>query len=271
MMNNFGNQAAIDEALKSLHRYIRSMHISVDLPDTDCNTLEEYFNCEDDTQNATFDKVIKAAAVEAIYNDNEIPKSFKSKVAKRASQELVDAFRGAKVEYEFAAGKYGSGMPSVRRYEREKKMIKLCRKAAFLDRVKKNIPRQATKIIAKNSVRTAIAAGGFSVGGPGGAIIGFAVGIAVDAIWYLTPKPVKDKVKQTCGDLAQKAVSIVKSIGNQISATPAFKKAKEVVDTYVAPVVRPVYEKAKEVVTKTTTALCNAARKGWKMLKSVFA
>lgn len=271
MMNNFSNQAAIDEALKSLHRYIRSMHISVELPDIDRNALEDYFNCEDDIQNATFDKFIKAAAVDAIYSDNEIPKSFKPKVARRASQELVDAFRGAKVEYEFAAGKYGSGMPSVRRYEREKKMIKLCRKATFLDRIKKNLPRQATKIVAKNSVKTAIAAGGFSVGGPGGAIIGFAVGLAVDAVWYLTPKPIKDKVKQKCGDMAQKAVSIVKSIGNQITASHTFKKAKEVVDTYVAPVVRPVYEKAKEAVVKTTSTVCNAVRKGWKILKSVIA
>lgn len=270
-MSNFSNQAAIDEALKSLHRYIRSMHISVELPDIDQNALEEYFNCEDSSQSATFDKFIKAAAVEAIYNDTEIPKKCKSKVARRASQELVDAFRGAKVEYEFAAGKYGCGMPSVRRYEREKKMIKLCRKAAFLDRVKKNLPRQATKIAAKHSVKAALTAGGLTMGGPLGAAAGFAVGLAVDAIWFLTPKSVKEKIKQKCGDMAQKAVSIVKTVGNQITATPAFKKAKEVVDTYVAPIVRPVYEKAKEVVTKTTTAVCNAAKKGWKMLKSIFA
>jgi len=270
-MSNFSNQSAFQEALSSLHRYIRSMHISVHLPEIDDEALEEYFNCEETTRKATFDKFIKAAAVEAIYNDSDIPRRFKGKVAKRAAQELVDAFRGAKVEYEFAAGRYGYGMPSVRKYEREKKMIALCRKATFLDRVKKNIPRQLTKMAAKHGVTAALTAGGLSTGGPIGAIAGFAVGLAVDAIWFLTPKTVKDKIKQKCGDMAQRAVSIVKTIGSQITATPTFKKAKSIVDTYVAPVVRPVYEKAKEVVTTTTTTVCNAAKKGWKMLKSIFA
>ncbi|MDE6097922.1 MAG: hypothetical protein K2G24_03445 [Muribaculaceae bacterium] len=270
-MSNFSNQAAVDEALKSLHRYIRSMHISVELPEIDKNALEEYFNCEDNARNATFDKFIKAAAVEAIYNDPDIPNKYKAKVAKRAAQELVDAFRGAKVEYEFAAGKYGSGNQSVRRYEREKKMIKLCRKAAFLDGVKKNLPKQLTKIGAKLYVTTALTAGGLKVGGFWGAAVGFATGIAVDAVCILIPRPIKDKIRQKCGDMAQKAASIVKTIGNQITATPAFKKAKAVVDTYVAPIVRPVYEKARELVTQSTTAVCNAAKKGWKLLKSVFA
>lgn len=247
------------------------MHISVELPEIDQNALEVYFNCEDAHQNATFDKFIKAAAVEAIYNDPDIPKNCKEKVARRASQELVDAFRGAKVEYEFAAGKYGYGMSSVRRYEREKKLIQLCRKAAFFDRIKKNLPRQLTKMAAKHGVKTALAAGGLTAGGPIGAAAGFAVGIAVDAVWFLTPKPVKDKIKQKCGDMAQKAVSIVKTVGTHITATPAFKKAKAVIDTYVAPVVRPVYEKAKEVIIKATSTVSNAVKKGWKILKSVFA
>ncbi|MDE6331637.1 MAG: hypothetical protein K2L80_03455, partial [Muribaculaceae bacterium] len=91
------------------------------------------------------------------------------------------------------------------------------------------------------------------------------------AVCILIPRPIKDKIRQKCGDMAQKAASIVKTIGNQITATPAFKKAKAVVDTYVAPIVRPVYEKARELVTQSTTAVCNAAKKGWKLLKSVFA
>lgn len=270
-MNNFSNQAAVNEAMSSLHRYIRSMYISVDLPELDQTTLEEYFNCEDAQQNATFEKFIKAAAVEAIYNDPEIPRRCKANVARRVSQELVDAFRGTRVEYEFAVGKYGYGMSSVRKYEREKKMITLCRKATFLDRIKKNIPRQVAKMAAKHAVTAALTAGGLTVGGPLGAIAGFVTGLAVDAIWFLTPKSVKDKVKQKCGDMAQKAVSIVKTVGTKIAATPAFKKAKAVVDTYVAPVVRPVYEKARDVVIKATSRVSNAVKKGWKAFKSIFA
>lgn len=269
-MSNFSNQSAMQEALSSLHRYIRSMYISVPLPEIDNEALMEYFNCEDTTTNATFDKFIQAAAVEAIYNDPDIPKKCKGNVAKRAAEELVNAFRGAKVEYEFAAGKYGCGKSSVRKYERAKKMIPLCRKATFLDRIKKNLPRLAIKMAAKHGVKAVLTAAGLTAGGPIGALAGFAVGLAVDAVCFLTPEPVKDKIKEKCGDMAQKAVSIVKTIGNQITATPAFKTAKTVVDTYVAPVVQPVYEKAKEAVTKTTTAVCNVAQKGWKKMKSIY-
>lgn len=270
-MSNFSNQSAVAEALSSLHRYIRSMHISVELPEIEESALEEYFNCDDTSKQATFDKFIKAAAVDAIYNDSEIPRAYKAKVARRAAQELVEAFRGAKVEYEFASGRYGSGQLAVKRYEREKKEIKLCRKAAFFDRIKNNMPRQLTKTVAKQSVRKMLATGGLAKAGPVGAVAGYAVGLVVDAIWYLTPKSVKQKIKQKCGDIAEKAKAVVKTIGNKIAATPAIQKAKTVVDTYIAPIVRPVYEKAKEITTKATSTICNSVRKGWKALKSFFA
>lgn len=270
-MSNFSNYSAVAEALNSLHRYIRSMHISVELPDIDENALEEYFNCNDTSRQATFDKFIKAAAVDAFYNDPEIPKVLKAKVARRASQELVDAFRGAKVEYEFASGKYGNGIPSVKRYEREKKEIKLCRKAVFIDRIKRNIPRQVTKVVAKQGVKSAFATIGFATSGPAGAVAGFAVGLAVDAIWFLIPKSVKEKIKQKCGDIAKKSADIVKTIGNKITSTPPIKKAKAIVETYVAPIFHPVYEKAKDIATEATSKICNSVRKGWKVIKAVFA
>lgn len=270
-MNNFSNQAAFNEALSTLHRYVRSMYISVEIPAIEQNALEEYFNCEDYDKSARFEKIIKAAAVEAIYNDTDIPKPFKAKVAKRASRELVETFRAAKVDYEYSAGKYGSGLTAQRKYEREKKKIRLCREVAFLDKVKKNLPRQTTKIAAKAGVNAALAAGGFTVGGPMGALIGFSVGLAMDAVWYLTPDSVKEKARQKCGEIAQKAVSIVKKISTGISETPVFKKAKNVVDTYVAPLVKPVYEKAKESFEKVTSSVSRALTKGKKWLKSLFA
>lgn len=270
-MSNFHNQSAVNEALNSLHRYIRSMHISVELPDFNEEAMEEYFNSSDTEQLAMFDKMIKAAAVEAIYSDQEIPKRYKEKVARRAAEELVQAFRGAKVEYEFASGKYGSGSQSVRRYEREKSLIGLCQKAAFFDKIKKNLPRQLTKQAAKHSVKAALATLGMGTGGLAGAAVGFVVGLAVDGICYLIPKPVKEKIKHKSWELAHKAASLVKKVGSEIAATPAFKKAKSIVETYVYPVVRPVYERAREAVVKTTAIVSNAVRKGWKKLKSMFA
>lgn len=270
-MSNIGNQSALNEALRSLHRYVRSMHISVDLPEIDQEALEEYFNSDDPGKNATFDKFIKAAAVEAIYEDPDIPKTFKAKVARRAANELVDAFRGAKVEYEFATGKYGVGNDSVKRYQRELKMITLCRKATLLDKIKKNLPLQATKIVVKEGLKSGLTVAGFAVGGIGGAVLGFVAGVAVDAVVTLTPKSVKTKLKQKCGELAQKAADTVRYIGNVIRDTRPYKKAKEVVEKHVAPIVKPVYEKAKEAIEKATSKISGAVRKCWKVLKSIFA
>jgi len=247
------------------------MFISVDLPEIDAAALEEYFNCTDTSRQASFDKMIGAAAIEAIYTDPEIPKRLKGKVAKRASEELQDAFRGAKVEYEFAIGKFGKGQESVRKYERAKKEIKLCRKAAWLDKVKRNLPRQLTKQAAKQGVKAALTAGGFSVGGPIGALIGFATGLAVDAVWYLTPKSVKDKIKTKAGEIAQKSCSIIKTVAEQIKASPVVQKAKAVVETYIAPHVKPVYEKAKEALSQTASKVGSAVQRGWKAFKSLFA
>lgn len=270
-MSNIGNQSALNEALRSLHRYVRSMYISVELPEIDQEALEEYFNNDDPTKNATFDKFIKAAAVEAIYNDSDIPKKFKENVARRAANELVDAFRGAKVEYEFATGKYGTGTKSVTKYQQELKMITLCRKATLLGSIKKNLPKQATKIVVKEGLKNGLTLAGFAVGGIGGAIIGFIAGVAVDAVVTLTPEPVKVKIKQKCGELAQKSADTVRYIGNVIRDTRPYKKAKVVVEKHIAPIVKPVYEKAKEAVEKATSKISRAVSKGWKALKSVFA
>lgn len=270
-MSEFSNKSAMSEALNSLHRYIRSMYISVDLPEIATSALEVYFNCENTELQATFDKMIGAAAIQAIYEDKDIPQWLKARAAKRAAEELQDAFRGAKVEYEFAIGRFGVGQESVRKYERAKKEIKLCRKAAWLDKVKKNFPRQATKQLAKQGVKAVLTAGGLSVGGPIGAIIGFVTGLAVDAVWYLTPKSVKDKIKKKAGEIAQKSRVIINTVSKQIKTSPIVQKANEVVERYVAPYVRPVYEEAKKVLSKVASTVGNTTRKGCKIVKSLFA
>lgn len=266
-MSEFSNKAAMSEALSSLHRYIRSMYISVDLPEFDTSEIEKYFNCEDTIQLATFDKMVGAAAMEAIYADPDIPVKNKGNVAKRAAKELQDAFRGAKVEYEFASGKLGIGQESVRKYERAKKEIYLCRKATWLDKVKRNLPRQAVKQAAKQSVKAALTAGGFSIGGPTGALVGLLTGLAVDAVWYLTPKSVKNTLKRKAGELAQKSRAIVNTVSQKIKSSPTVQKAQTVVEKYVAPHIRPIYEEAKSVISSAT----KVARKGWKAFKSIFA
>ncbi len=272
-MSNFEDKSALDQALKTLHRYVRSMYISVDLPEIDNTALETYFNCDDTAELAQFEKMIKCAAVDAIYNDPDIKNEYKANVARKASQELVDAFRGAKMEYEYASGKYGSGQQSIERYEEEKKKITLCRKAANLDKAKaffkriiNKAPRQLTKKAAKEGVKVALATAGFATGGPVVAILAYATGLAVDAIWYFTPKSVKEKIKEKSMDIAQKAVAVVENIGKKIAATPVVRKAKEVVKTYVAPIVQPVWEKAKDLASKAKSSL----NKHWKNLKAAF-
>lgn len=270
-MSTFSDKSAMEEALASLHRYVKSMYISVDLPKIDETAIEEYFNTEDSKRQAQFDKMIGASAIQAIYADPEIPKRFKAKVARRASSELQDAFRGAKIEYEYAAGKYGAyGQQANRTYERKKKEIKLCRKAAWLDRLKRNLPRQLTKQAAKQSVKALLTAGGFSIGGPVGALIGFATSLAVDAIWFLVPRKQKETIKKKCGEIAQKACVVVKTIGVKIKSSPVVKKAVDIVEKYVAPLVKPIYEKSKELLSKAKEKIGNGIRRSWKALKSFF-
>ena len=91
-MSEFSNKSAMSEALNSLHRYIRSMYISVDLPEIATSALEVYFNCENTELQATFDKMIGAAAIQAIYEDKDIPQWLKARAAKRAAEELQDAW-----------------------------------------------------------------------------------------------------------------------------------------------------------------------------------
>ena len=270
-MGNFGDKAALSESLNMLHRYIRSMYISVDLPKEYVERLEGYFDTEDSARAAHFEKMIRAAAMNAIYSDSEIPRACKYKVAHRASEELVQAFRGAKVEYDYSTGKYGCGQKSAIIYEQKKVAIPLCRKATWIDRVKKNLPKQATKMAAKHGLKASLAGVGLSAGGPLGAALGFCCGLAVDAAWYLTPPQKKEAIKKKFGEMAEKAGKIVNAVSKQIKNNPVVQRAKQVVDTYIAPVVRPVYEKAKEVVTAVAHSAGNAIKKGWKVLKSWFA
>ncbi len=270
-MSNFVDKAAMNEALATLYRYRRSMYMTVEIPSVDLEKLEEYFDAETPARIAQFEKMIGAAAIEAIYMDPDIPAKYKSKVARRASEELQQAFRGAKVEYEFAVGKYGVGQSSVRKYEHKKKQIYICRKAALIDKVKRDFPKQATKMLAKHGLKTALASAGFTVGGLAGAAVGFLTGLAVDAVWYLIPPKKKETVKKKFGEIAEKACKVVNTVCDRVKNSPVVQKAKQVVDTYIAPVVRPVYEKAKEVATTLVESTGNALKKGWKKIKACFA
>jgi hypothetical protein len=239
------------------------MYISVDLPEFDKSAIEEYFNCDNPKQLATFDKMFGAAAFEAIYTDTDIPNLLKGKVAKRAARELLDAFRGAKVEYEFAVGKFGAGQESIRKYERAKKEIELCKKAAWLDNLKKTMPQQVTKALAKAGVSAALTTIGRSVGGIGGALIGLLTGIAVDAVWNLAPESVKDKIKTKAGEIAQKSLTTIDTVSQKIGSSPIVQKAKAVVEKYVTPYIRTSYKEAISTIP--------IVRKGWKTFKAIFA
>ena len=267
-MKNYSDKAAMAEALSSLRRYIRSMYISVEAPDLDESALEEYFNSDDAEVCARFEKIIGIAAIQAVYDDPVFPDSTKERVARRASSELTQAFRGAKIEYEYAAGKYGgNAQKAARTYERKKKEIFLCKKAAFLDRTKRNLPRMATKIAAKEGVKAALTAAGAGVAGPVGALVGLAVGITIDMVWYCTPRSVKEKVKKVAGDIANKARNTIKAVAQKVKESPVVQKAVQVVEKYVAPVIKPVYETAKKVVEKAGATVS----KCWKKFKSLFA
>jgi hypothetical protein len=241
------------------------MYISVDVPEFDTSEIEKYFNCEDPILLATFDKMFGAAAMEAIYADPDIPTKFKGNVAKRAARELQDAFRGAKVEYEFASGKYGVGQESVRKYERAKKEIYLCRKATWLDKLKQNLPRLIAKLEVKSGAKSVLKTLG--TGDITTNVASLLIGLAVDTVWYLTPKGVKNTLKRTAGELAQKSRAIINTVSQKIKSSPIVQKAKAVVEEYVAPHIRPIYDEAKSAISSAA----KAARKGWKAIKSVFA
>jgi hypothetical protein len=270
-MSDFSNKAAMTEAMKSLHRYIRSMYISVDLPEFEVSAIDYYFNCDDTKELASYDKMIGAAAIAAIAHNPDIPESTKVRVAQRAAAELQDAFRGAKIDYKFASGKFGVGQESVRKYEREKKENELCRKAAWLDRIKRNTPRQITKIAAKTEVKAALTAGGFTVGGLIGATIGFATGLAVDALWFLTPEEKKEKIKDKSVEIAEKCIKTVNTVAGGIETSPVVQEAKALVNDYVAPIIKPIYDEAKSAFSKVGSGIVNVARKAWIALKAGLA
>lgn len=246
-MSNSTNQGALKSALISLRRYIKGMYWNVELPDFDESAFEEYFNCNDSSKNATFEKFIGLAAVEAVYNDPDLSIKEKEQVSRRCSRELQDAFRGAKNDYLLATEQIDQ-----KEFERRKKAIPIVRKVTTIDTVKKivkkafaNAPKSYAKKVVKDSViRTISTATGTAIGGIPGFLVGLAVGIAIETAIALTPQPVKDKIKETGKELVNGAVNIVKKTSEKLAkssigekATSIVKKASEVVETKVAPVV----------------------------------
>lgn len=246
-MSNSTNQAALKSALISLRSYIKGMYWNLELPNFDESAFEEYFNCNDSSKNAEFEKFIGAAAIEAVYTDPDLSIKEKEQVSRRCSRELQDAFRGAKNDYLLATGQI-----DPKEFERRKKTLPIVRKVTTIETVKKivkkalgNAPKSYAKKVVKDKVITAITtATGTAIGGPAGFVVGLAVGAAIDAAIALTPQPVKDKIKETGKELVNGAVNIVKNAAKDLAkssigekATSIVKKASEVVETKVAPVV----------------------------------
>lgn len=272
-MSEYRDKAMVQGALASLRRYIRAMYFSVETPEIENEAIEEYFATEDTRALATFEKTVGAAAIRAIYQNPDIPDKQKAKVARRAAAELQDAFRGARLDYRYAAGKLGQGALAEAAYERKKAELKLVRKATQLDRVKKHVKamgKKLTKTAVLAVVKEGIAQAGEYFGVPREAMkwVSMAAVVAADAIF---PKKAREAIAAKARTMAQRAVATVVKVAERIKSNPVIKKAAETVKTFIAPVIAPVYEKVREVAHTVREKVSSAGRRCWARLKSVFA
>lgn len=256
-MERFSDQSAVSQALATLQGYLAELPATVNMPELDTKAIEEYFTSDDTERIAQFEKMLGVSAVEAIYNDPNLPKELKFTTAIRGAEEIQDAFRRAKADYEFASGKYGVGGIAVERLETEKKEIALCRKATILERLKDELPKMHDKAKAKMQIAWVLAERcGVPQAAPIAAAIAYVYSMGKD-VWKVVPEPVKEVIKTKAKEIARRGLNIVVNVAQRMAKSPIVQMAKSVVESFIPDFLKPEYEAGKKALKPVITHVTN--------------
>ena len=133
MKKNFSieEKIAVEEGLKALYIYNKTMKFSLDEAYIDANVLSEYFLSDDTQFCIDCEKKIGAAAIRCCYDNPDILQ--KEKNARLMCNQMQEAVRGAKIEAEYNMGKYGIGKIAEAERERRKRENSVVQKAVFIE------------------------------------------------------------------------------------------------------------------------------------------
>ena len=257
-------RAAIESALNNLRRYNRAMYISLDasvLNETK-SVVEKYFVASEGSSEAiALEKVIGRAAIEAVYDNQDVPKQYKKKVAERTAREFIGACKAAKIDYDYTTLAYGSGIKAEQERERRHKEITVLKNYRYLDKITKKIQKAPSKIAKKATISTIVDTITDEKD---------ETRWAKRAVYFLTdlvPDRVKDNIKDTAKKGFEKAANIIDKAIARFESTPMGQK----VSNFMREKVDPIVEKGVNKVIEIASTVKQKVKSGWTALKSVFA
>lgn len=257
-------RAAIESALNNLRRYNRAMYISLDVSalNETKSIVEKYFVASEGSNEAiTLEKLIGRAAIEAVYNNRDVPKKYKKKVAERTAREYIGACKAAKVDYDYTTLAYGSGLKAEQERERRHKEIAVLKNYHYLEKVTNKIRKAPTRIAKKATISTIVDTITDEKD---------ETRWAKRAIYFLTdliPDRVKDTVKDTAKKGFEKTANIIDKAVIRFENTSMGQK----VSTFMREKVDPIVERGVNKVIEITSTIKQKVKSGWTAFKSVFA
>ena len=191
----------------------------------------EYFESRlGDPIESKVEKIISAAAMQAVFDNPNIPQANKKASAQVTSRDLRQAIQIAKLHYHAET----RALPH-KVYMRRLRAIPLVARAKKIRKFKATI-----KYAAKRFTVVAIAG---AIGGP---VVAGVTGVGM-FVWKFLPEKVKDKIVSVATRIKERALTVIENCVEAISQTEVGKKVKEVVTSVVARV-KPLVQGAVRVV-----------------------